>query len=373
MLSMIMDFSRISRQKEGLALSAFLPGEENLHRFIRQADMNLSAMELFTRLLYHPRPFSTVEIENFAKDLSMPVESAYPVLLSAACGLESDRNPRHRLMEEKYLFPALRPLDDECYRQNPYYQKIHFSEAQLGGWRLTHLRYAPYEVFPCGNLQPFPDGREIPPLGYFQKEFSYPAVLENGREWMTITPNEIETMKDDLAAARGDILVFGLGLGYFAFMAAEKKEVSSITVIERDEQVIALFRKHLLPQFPHAGKITILCCDAFDNWGGMLPRPGYDFAYFDLWHDAGDGLALYLKLRQMKMPLSIPCTRFWIEQDMLLFLKGLLLDAMKEKSGPIHALLSQEIKSFDSWEGLLSQENLRRLALKIPPEWVERG
>lgn len=352
-------------------MAAYQPEAEWLP-LIRQAEMNLSAMELYSRLLYHPRPFSPAEIADFAKALSLPVEEAYPVLLTAACGLESDRQPRHRLLAEKYLSPALRPLDAARYRQNFYYAQIRFPEASRGKWRLTRLRYAPYEVFPCGNLRLLPDGREIQPLGYFDQEFSYPAVLENGREWMTITPNEIETMRQDLSLARGNILVFGLGLGYFALMAAEKEEVLSVTVIERDRDVLALFREYLLPQFPHADKIRLLCCDAFGPWAEQLPGGSYDFAYFDLWHDAGDGLPLYMRLRQMPTPLSLPLQRYWIEEDLLLFFKGLLLDAVQEGHGPLFSALMKERASVSSPEEMLSLPSLRRLSGLFPPAWLQR-
>ena len=81
--------------------------------------------------------------------------------------------------------------------------------------------------------------------------FYFPAVLENGNEWMTVTPNEVETMKEAISQARGRVAAYGLGLGYFAFMASEKSDVTGVTVIERDEQAIRLFEEEILPQFPH--------------------------------------------------------------------------------------------------------------------------
>lgn len=61
----------------------------------------------------------------------------------------------------------------------------------------------------------------------------FPAVLENERIWMTITPNEIETMKEAVDKAFGNVLTFGLGLGYYAYMVSEKVNVESITVVEK--------------------------------------------------------------------------------------------------------------------------------------------
>lgn len=74
--------------------------------------------------------------------------------------------------------------------------------------------------------------------------------MEDGQEWMAIKPNEIETMRQPIARAAGQVVAFGLGMGYYAFMVSEKPEVKTLTIVERDENVIALFREHILPQFP---------------------------------------------------------------------------------------------------------------------------
>ena len=66
----------------------------------------------------------------------------------------------------------------------------------------------------------------------------FPAILENDRIWMTVTPNEIETMKEPVDQAFGNVLTFGFGLGYYAYMISEKEEVTSITVVEINGDVI---------------------------------------------------------------------------------------------------------------------------------------
>ena len=73
------------------------------------------------------------------------------------------------------------------------------------------------------------EGRQIPQIGFFETEFKFPALLENDRIWMTITPNEIETMKEPVDGAFGNVLTFGLGLGYYAYMVSEKENVESVT------------------------------------------------------------------------------------------------------------------------------------------------
>ena len=89
------------------------------------------------------------------------------------------------------------------------------------------------------------DFSEYAPLGFFTERFDFPAVLENGNEWMTLTPVDMDTCVEAIEKSRGKVVTFGLGLGYFAYMAAMKENVESVTVVELSDDVIRLFKKHI--------------------------------------------------------------------------------------------------------------------------------
>lgn len=324
---------------------------EHLLRLSRQ---NQQAQILYAHLLTHcDGLFSMEEIRGFAQDCNLPLKDACIALLSAACGLEPDTIPAHRQLIDRYLSPALSFSKSDRYRSNPYYRHIHFPEIQKGRWQMTHLSWQPGQLFPCGDPFILADGREIRPLSCFEDDFSYPAVLEDGREWMTITPNEIETMAVPIREAQGKTAVFGLGLGYFPFMISEKEAVSSVTIIERDHQIIDLFRAHLLPQFPRKEKIRIIAADAFDYMAGPMAEEAYDFAFIDLWHDVSDGLPLYLKCRRAELPG--PRYQYWIEKSLLLFLRQMLLDDIQAECRPVP-------------DALITLEGLHALAPTLAPE-----
>lgn len=329
------------------------------------------AMELFSALLNErARFFSPEEVISFAKDCGFSEEDAFRTLVAAACGLESDRDPRHRLIKDHYFDASFRPLPAAPYRQDPFYQTVKLPEKKMGNWELTHQTYAPYEIFCYDDPHLTPEGREIPPIGYFTEDFSYPAVLEDGRLWMAITPNEVETMRRDIAAAHGKIAVFGLGLGYYAFMTAQMESVSSITVIERDENVIALFREYLLPQFLCREKIRVVRADAYDYLQNGMPKEQYDFAYVDIWHDVLDGTPLYLRARQMER--FSPRTEFtyWVERSMLIWLRGLMIEELKAGEGKLFELLSQKAHTPEEMLSLLSLESIRAMTTEIPTEFI---
>ena len=255
----------------------------------------------------HPRAITKELMRQVDPDGTVPVERLYAALLAGFCGAERDE-------QMWYFNQMVRRCEVTEYQDNPYFKYVCFPQLKLGRWEITRDSYAPYEAFPCVDIKVFADGREVPQLGFFEEPFSFPVIKEDGREWMALKPNEVETMKDAIAKVRGSVTVFGLGLGYFTYMAARKENVSEVKVIEKSPEAIAIFTQFLLPQFPFEDKITIIEADAFDylESGDMSS----DYAFVDLWHDSGDGPELYLKAKSYEN--RHPRTRFlyWIEDSL---------------------------------------------------------
>lgn len=289
----------------------------------RREELNLLVLEKLSDYLNrHPRFIGEQDVRELT-DIGLDEERAMWLLVCAACDIDEERSRTERELARDYLAPGLKRLQAKEFRENAYMRTIRFPEAKLGRWQMTQLRYAPYELFVRDDLKLLPDGREIVQIGYFNEEFVYPAVLQDGREWMTITPNEIATMEGAIAQARGHVCAMGLGLGYFAFMASGKEDVSQVTIVERDAEAIALFEKYILPQFPGKEKIRIVRGDAFEYVKTRMGQEGVDYAFVDLWHDVADGAPMYLRMKALEM--CAPGTRFayWIETSIRSFLKGI--------------------------------------------------
>ena len=186
--------------------------------------------------------------------------------------------------------------------------------SQAGAFELGYASYRPYELFVADDLRAYPDGAVLPVLGYFTRPFAYPVLTENGREWMTATPNEINTIRPMAEAAHGHVLTLGLGLGYFAFHALLNPRVERVTAVERSADAIRLFRERILPAFPRPERLTILQADAFAAAPALYRSGQYDFVFADLWHDAADGLPMYERLKKMEVPG--PEYRYWIEKTL---------------------------------------------------------
>ena len=264
--------------------------------------------------------------------------SAFATFLSSAF-IEDEKLERE--IEREYFIPSVRELDPSDYENNPYYKNIKIPSKKMGSWTLGRQKYKSYEGFIRDDYTVLEDYREIPSIGYFKKEFSFPTVYENGVEWMAIKPNEIETMREPVAKAHGRVVAFGLGLGYFAYMASLKADVSSVTVVERDENVIKLFCEQILPQFEHKEKITVVKSDAFEFVADEKNRDKFDFGFVDLWHDVSDGTDLYVKMKKLENKLNAEFS-YWIEKSILLGLRRKIFYAIYDSEKKGKNLLSYE-------------------------------
>lgn len=247
-------------------------------------------------------------------------EYAFGVLFAAAFGLDIVDNRDDKDLFNKYFNKMIHKLDANEYYNNPYFKNIKIPTITIGNSELKYEKYKPFEGFVYNDILKTDTGRQIPQIGFFETEFKFPAILENNRIWMTITPNEIETMKEDIDKAFGNVLTFGLGLGYYAYMISEKEQVESITVVETNQDVINLFNKYVLPQFKNAQKIKIIKADAFVYAQEHMSKGNFDFVFTDLWHDVSDGIDMYLKMKKFEQQSPSTVFTYWIEKSILCYL-----------------------------------------------------
>lgn len=240
------------------------------------------------------------------------IYNAYFLLLSEYLDLDD-------ILKYEYLQLALHMENMEEYTTNAYYQDIHFEQKRIGKWVIKYSNYKPFELFVRNDFQYIED-KVIPQIGFFEEKFSFPSIYENGRLWMSITPNEINTMEKDIQNAFGHVLTFGLGLGYFAYMTSLKDTVKEVTIVEKDKEVIKLFTHYILPKFKTKNKIKIINDDAY-HYLEVMDDYIYDFVFVDIYHDAGDGLIVYNKFKEIEQKFSKTMFTYWIEETIKYYTK----------------------------------------------------
>ncbi len=260
-------------------------------------------------------------VKRLKESCAISDKEAFSILLAIELGIDFDENEEDRYLYDHYFDEMIHELNSDIYKEDLYYATIEIPERKIGAWEFKKEKYQPYELFVMNDMVKKEDGRIIPQLGFFKEEFSFPVVLQSKREWMLITPNEIETMKDAILQARGRVLTSGLGLGYFAYLCSEKEEVESIDIIERDPELISLFETVILPQIPHQNKIKIHCSDAFVYFEKNDNMENIDFVFWDLWHDVGDGLEMYRKLKSLEGRYPKINFTYWIEKTLKCYIE----------------------------------------------------
>lgn len=286
----------------------------------------------------YPEVITKEMIDTLTEDGGITKEEALVALLSEIFALEFEKS-EDRILIRDYLTPSVRLLDAEKYKNNPYYKNIKVENIKDGSWEFRWEEYAPYRGVICDDMQISDDFKEVPPLGFFTESFKFPAVLEGGNEWMTLTPVDLDTCEEAIEKAHGKVVTFGLGLGYYAYMASEKDEVESVTVVELSADVIRLFKKHLLPQMKNGHKIKIVNADAFEYAEKTMPKERFDVAFVDTWRDASDGAPMYERMKALEHLSEGTEFLYWIEN----FLRSRL---RAEKFSELYALFEDKSPNF---------------------------
>lgn len=272
----------------------------------------LRQLSLYLNLLSDAIDGNMVDEISGTDDKAMR-EYAYAALLATYCGYDFHDNPKHKKIFKERFTRMIFMQDEKEFLNDPYYKNIKFPNVTNEDWEFKTMSFKPYEAFLANESVLDEEGRLLPRIGFFEKEFFYPAVLQNNREWMTVTPHEIRTTLPAVNASCGNVLTYGLGLGYFPYMAALKKNVKSVTVVEKDRRVISLFEKYLLPQYPDRDKIKVICDDAFRFAKEEVSKACYDFIFADTWHDPSDGVEMYQKFKECEKYSPHSKYMYWIE------------------------------------------------------------
>ena len=295
-----------------------LTDKEKLKALRKTFDINYQVTNLYARYIQNfPELIKKEMVDTLISDCDITKTEAVAALLSEIFGLDIDRssddaNDRKIILD--YIYPSIRFPKASDYTENPYYKNIAPKESLTdGSWEIKWEYYPPYRAAIADDMIIKESFAEIPPIAFFEEGFSFPAVLEDGNEWMTLTPVDVDTCVQEIKKAHGKVVTFGLGLGYFTYMVSEKDVVESITVVEKSKNVIRLFEKHILPRFPKKEKVRVINADAFEYAEKEMPKENYDYAFVDTWRDASDGLPMYEKMKALEHLSENTEFDYWIE------------------------------------------------------------
>ena len=354
----------------------------HLEKLLETNETNYSVSEMYQYYFYNlARSISNKDVKALMKLNNLKEKDAFFYCLMSK--LEIDISDKESLdMAKSYIYQGLSKLDISTYTNNPYLKNIKFDKSKNQNIKIEYDEYLPFEGFPSNDIVIDEDNyyQEQYQLGYFNDKFTFQSITHDNITWMSIIPNEIETMKDDINKVKGNVLVYGLGLGYFAYMISNKKDVNSLTIVEKDSNIIKLFKNIILPQFAHKEKITIVNDDAFHFEKTNTKQ--YDYAYVDLYHGGEDGTEIYVKFKQLE--LRSKNYLYWLEKTLINVIRRNLITIIYEQYHQVDCqydnaknfndklinalykkIQNKTFSSYDEIHHLLKEESIKNLVKEI--------
>ena len=116
----------------------------------------------------------------------------------------------------------------------------------------------------------------------FDGVVSIPVLANSDMEpWMSLTPNEVFTLRGQIRRAKKDVAVAGLGLGWVSRKILERKQVDRLTIYEKDKHLIEYFGQSLIDDF--GDRVSLVHADAYEvDWFQ------HDVALWDIWKGLGN-------------------------------------------------------------------------------------
>lgn len=215
-------------------------------------------------------------------------------------------------------------LSTNSFMDNAYYQNIHLNNIKSNKFAYEKTTFEKGYLFNADAIIDDPDRelKDYMKLRALDEDLPVYILYQDKKEWMMNVPSESITNDPYALKAHGKVLTFGLGIGYFVYMAMLNPNVKEITVIEKSKDVIELF-KQVEKEFPKDKELNIIQGNAFDYFNEKYLK-NFDYTYVDIWQSSKDGRKIITKLLENYLPKYDTCD-FWIEDSCLNIIRHLIL------------------------------------------------
>lgn len=193
---------------------------------------------------------------------------------------------------------------------NLYSQLPDYQPAKLGDFELKNR-----EIAKGTKLRGYDHHKGELFLLEYATPFSIAELRQGEDIWMSTTQLELEGLIIPVRRAKGRVFTSGLGLGCFAWLAALKSSVSSVTVVEQSQEVIDLIMPQLMRADPKiAAKIRPICSPLEYHWANCEDK--YEFIYLDIWGSLLGPLKDALKAKAAAEPFRAHRgeIRLWLQE-----------------------------------------------------------
>ncbi len=191
-------------------------------------------------------------------------------------------------------------LPNDIFNNDPYLNNIKFDNNKYNNLVMETDKCYKYQIFEC-DAPEFTNYVYYPSWGFLRCEVTN-YLLKNTKtdEFHKIfPPSEILQTQKHIDNANGNVLTLGLKLGYFPYLAGLKDDVSKITIIEEDNDIIGFFNEHIFTQFDEKtkSKITIINQNPIEYMKNLVDGE-FDYCFANLW-DTPEQLLDYCNLKRL--------------------------------------------------------------------------
>ena len=144
-------------------------------------------------------------------------------------------------------------------------------------WRYGHViipkeRALDLPVYPGRDRQPevfFTTDVVVPTLAEYTDEYRW-------RVWMSMTPAEIFSQRSGIKFCRGNVVIGGLGMGWFMTQVVKRKQVKKVVVVEKSRDLLDWYGEKLCKT--HG--VEVICDDV---WNVVGKQPAGTRYALDIW------------------------------------------------------------------------------------------
>lgn len=254
------------------------------------------------------------ELLNKVKKSGVSEDYAYASLLNSFLGLDDE-------FIDRYLVFMLKKEKMDLYLNNPFYQVMQFEQLSINNLKLDYKYIEAYELFMQDEIDEYFDGRLFAQIGYSIDYLKCLTLFEKNKIIDSFSPLLVNASIIPLEKVSGKVAIFGLGIGYFAYMAHLKEDVSSIIIYESNKDLISLFKKHMLDKFVNKDKIKIVNEDAYSFLKKKNNKLNANYVYINVWKNLEDGIKEYSRFKTLEELWPKVKFLYYLEQSINLYPK----------------------------------------------------
>jgi hypothetical protein len=166
-------------------------------------------------------------------------------------------------------------------------ESVSLPEGQIGKWTVKRFTVSEQDAKFTALRAAFKGRGYVPAGTYTQLHCQGRGIV------MSDTPDERRDHYEAVRRAEGHVLINGLGIGMVLAAVLKKLEVSKVTVVELDPDVVALVG----PTYTIDSRVHIVTASAYDYQPPKGER--YGAVWHDIWdHICGDNLEGMTKLKR---------------------------------------------------------------------------